>query len=658
MPNNNDKFNYDDDEDLIKYLQDIKNNPLTKSDDESIDHEEPVIILDNSDDNDDEILPRMDLFYSPDSQNQYNQDFETSYDNINLQEDIQNLQQIRINGKDEQVIERFGKYYATEKIGEGGFGSVYKAWDQELERFVVIKSIPLNETDAYEEAKKIAKFNHPNIIEILDAGKTSAKAYYVMNYYQNTPNLIEFCKRKSESQKLNLLIGILDGLIEIHKNKLVHNDLKPQNILVQEETPAIIDFGLTGAKNETPTSKTPLYCSPEQADKRKTDKRSDIFCFGSIAYWILTNKHAFKVPEEKGKRKGGDSEIFGTFANLINRKELKRPKEIPKPLWAMIQKCWEEEPENRYNTARKLQDDVKKYMNDEPVSCYKENIIEKGSRLGKKHMKKILLGLTATAVLTTGYFYNENVNSKEQAEKAKSEQLYSEAEKIFNRWADTNVNKLKEAQRLLRKSYKLNPNWKTMALFARTYGKQGSEAMFLKFMNIAYKKALKDKTPQPDLLVTSACALMENDRKKAKGLLFKAKKQGSKIAHVLIKNINNEELTQKEQETFINSDLWEMQLEIGAKFMTKGEHKQAIKLFERALRNVPRNKPVIEATIRYNIALSLCKQKDTTLKDIRLALIHASEANRLQPNDSEIKIVLNHIERIIYGNVIRKYKKE
>ena len=212
-------------------------------------------------------------------------------------------------------------YEITDKLGEGGMGVVYKARDSHLKRFVALKVLPPEKvTDAERkrrfvlEARSASALSHPNIVTVYDIDQSEGVDFIAMEYVEGK-TLGELIGRKGLklSEALKYAIQIADALATAHAAGIVHRDLKPGNVMVTAEGRVkVLDFGLAKlteaapASDEDPTQTerpstelgmivgTASYMSPEQAEGKKVDARSDIFSFGSLLYEMLTGRRAFR----------------------------------------------------------------------------------------------------------------------------------------------------------------------------------------------------------------------------------------------------------------------------------------------------------------------------------------------------------------------------
>jgi serine/threonine protein kinase len=234
-----------------------------------------------------------------------------------------------------------GHFSLLEKIGEGGMGRVYKARDKRLDRFVAIKLLAeARRTDAdrrarfVQEAKAASALNHPNIITIHEIGEQDGQTFIVMELVDGKP-LNEPIPRKGMrlTEALRIAAQVADALTAAHAAGIVHRDLKPANIMVDAHDRAkVLDFGLAkltapaataaaGADEAThtlamdkPVSEEGVivgsvpYMSPEQAEGKPVDARSDIFSFGAVLYEMVTGQRAFR----------GESKI-STLAAIVEK---------------------------------------------------------------------------------------------------------------------------------------------------------------------------------------------------------------------------------------------------------------------------------------------------------------------------------------------------
>jgi serine/threonine protein kinase/WD40 repeat protein len=218
--------------------------------------------------------------------------------------------------------DRIGPYRIVARVGAGGMGEVFKAWDPRLERDVAIKLLhaetaadPDRQRRLVAEGRAASALNHPNIVRVYDAD-VDGTSYYLVSEWLEGQSLRDELRRGPLPMKrmLDLGVQIADGLAAAHAAGIVHRDIKPENImLARDGTARIVDFGLARSDPHAPgmasvvgqaatvtasldggVSGTPAYMSPEQARGTAGDFRTDQFSFGALLYEMATGKHAFR----------------------------------------------------------------------------------------------------------------------------------------------------------------------------------------------------------------------------------------------------------------------------------------------------------------------------------------------------------------------------
>jgi serine/threonine protein kinase len=263
------------------------------------------------------------------------------------------------------IGQQISSYQIHSLLGAGGMGVVYQARDTRLKRFVAIKVLPPDRVSDPErkrrfiqEARAASALNHPNIITIHDIGSVDGTDFIVMEYVTGK-TLDQRIPRNGMpfGEALKIAIQIADALGKAHSAGIIHRDLKPTNLMVTDEALVkVLDFGLaklteaSGGDSGTSTLQsdtqegmiigTLSYMSPEQAEGKKVDARSDIFSFGAVLYEMVTGQKAFE----------GDSKI-ATLAAIVKQE----PKavsqlvpDIPIDLEKIINRCLRKDPDRRF----------------------------------------------------------------------------------------------------------------------------------------------------------------------------------------------------------------------------------------------------------------------------------------------------------------------
>jgi len=242
------------------------------------------------------------------------------------------------------VGDKVGPYEIVAPLGKGGMGEVWRARDTRLDRDVAIKISAEQFTERFErEVRAVAALNHPNICHLYDVGPH----YLVMEFVDGKPPRGPM----PPEDAVRMAIQIAGAMEEAHGKRILHRDLKPGNILVTTRgVVKLLDFGLAkslddGDPNITKTIEgsvlgTPAYMSPEQAEGKPVDDRSDIFSFGAVLYELISGSRAF----------GGRSMAQVLKAILQDEP---RPPECPEALRRIVSRCLEKQPDQRFHRSRR-----------------------------------------------------------------------------------------------------------------------------------------------------------------------------------------------------------------------------------------------------------------------------------------------------------------
>lgn len=261
------------------------------------------------------------------------------------------------------IGQTLGHYRIEMKLGEGGMGVVYKAHDTHLDRSVAIKILPHDRVaDAerkrrfVQEAKAASALNHPNILHIYDVDSADGVDFIAMEYVEGK-TLDQLIGRKGLqlSDALKYAAQVAEALAAAHRARIVHRDVKPSNIVVTETgLVKILDFGLAKLTERLewdpygPTETVPphtaegtivgtaAYMSPEQAEGKTVDARSDIFSFGSVLYEMVTGRRAFQ----------GATQV-ATWSAILRDEPASLPEGTPPELEKLIARCLRKEPQRR-----------------------------------------------------------------------------------------------------------------------------------------------------------------------------------------------------------------------------------------------------------------------------------------------------------------------
>jgi serine/threonine protein kinase len=317
-------------------------------------------------------------------------------------------------------------YEILEKLGEGGMGVVWKARDTRLERFVAIKVLPAAKTADparrlrfIQEARAASALNHPRIITIYEIDRSDGPDgadFIAMEFVPGrTLDQLVPAKGLRIGEVLKYAIQIADALAAAHGAGIVHRDLKPANVMVTEKGDVkVLDFGLAKLmENPTITEAdrtrtvvtnlphteegtilgTASYMSPEQAEGKKVDVRSDVFSFGVLLYEMLTGHRAFQ----------GESKI-ATLAAILNLEpeplEKQNPS-LPRELVRLVQRCLRKDPDRRAHSMQDLKlalEELKEDSDSGRITTHSEA----QSVLPRQRSRQLILGAALAGFVAAG----------------------------------------------------------------------------------------------------------------------------------------------------------------------------------------------------------------------------------------------------------------
>jgi WD40 repeat protein/serine/threonine protein kinase len=365
--------------------------------------------------------------------------------------------------------QNLGRFELTGVLGHGAFGTVYKARDPELDRTVALK-VPRagdlagsQERDRFlREARSAAQLRHPSIVTVHEVGQQDGLPYLVSEFVQGVTlaDLLS-ARRPGFREAAELVAAVADALHYAHKQGVVHRDVKPSNIMIGDDgRPCVMDFGLAkrDAGEITMTVEgqvlgTPAYMSPEQArgQGHAVDGRGDVYSLGVVLYQLLTGDLPFR---------GSQRMLFHQVLHDEPRSPRGLNDCIPRDLETICLKAMAKEPRRRYQTARELGCDLRRFLQGEPIQARPVSTWERGIRWARR--QPALAGLLAVSgvavlalsVVVTALLYNaqlkQSLQQSERAkEKAEAATLEAEKTKYFLRiarahagWRDGNMSQM------------------------------------------------------------------------------------------------------------------------------------------------------------------------------------------------------------------------
>ena len=310
-----------------------------------------------------------------------------------------------------------GHYTVLKPLGAGGMGEVYLAEDARLKRRVAIKILPAalsvdpDRRERFErEAQTVAALNHPNIVTVHSVEHVGDKSFLTLEYVDGR-TIGELIGKSGLPLRrfLTLATQIADAVAAAHQHHIVHRDLKPANVMVTaEDRVKVLDFGLAKLREaqehavaaSMPTREltgegkivgTVAYMSPEQAEGRPIDERSDIFSLGVMLYEMATGERPFK----------GDTSV-STLSSIL--RDTPRPlteinPALPRDLTVIVRRCLAKDPDRRYQSAKDLRNELEELQ--QSLDSGELSAPHARAFDGGKRRNPIGLAVTAAAILAT-----------------------------------------------------------------------------------------------------------------------------------------------------------------------------------------------------------------------------------------------------------------
>ena len=311
-------------------------------------------------------------------------------------------------------------YKLIEEIGRGGMGIVYQALQVSTKRIVALKvmlagpfATPATRRRFDREVELAARLEHSSIVRIIEGGEVAGQRYYTMGYVAGVRlNRYLSMTQPNLHTTLKLFVRICEAVDYAHGHGVVHRDLKPANILVDDEgCPHILDFGLAKATDQAEAEEalttyvslpgqvlgTLLYLSPEQAagTSAEVDPRTDVYALGVVLFEALTGSLPFDTT-------GPPSQVIQRILETAPRSPRSLSEHVDSELETIILKALEKEKSRRYQSAKEISEDLRRYLEGEPILARRPSSLYVVRKKLHKHRWAVAFGVMAVALILVG----------------------------------------------------------------------------------------------------------------------------------------------------------------------------------------------------------------------------------------------------------------
>ena len=341
--------------------------------------------------------------------------------------------------------QRLGAYRVERVIGEGGMGTVYLATraDDAFDKQVAIKLVraglagPGLVERLREERRVLASLDHPNIARLLDGGATDdGVPYVVMEYVDGLP-LDAYCESRGTTVagRVALVRHVCDAVHDAHRNLIVHRDIKPGNVLVTAAgTPKLLDFGIAkvlggvaASRSQTVGAMTPDSASPEQVTGGAITVGTDVYGLGLLLYRLLAGRGPFDTA-------GSAAALLRAVCedDPVPPSRLAPGSLIPADLDRIVLKALAKRPQDRYDTAAALSDDLGRLLDRRPVKATPDSLAYRSRRFVARHRLGTAVAATGIIVLLAGVVATAWQAGIARRERARAEQRFDDLRRLAN----------------------------------------------------------------------------------------------------------------------------------------------------------------------------------------------------------------------------------
>lgn len=305
------------------------------------------------------------------------------------------------------TLPRWNQFVNLKFLGEGGMGRIFKAFDPKLNRQVALKFLRWSDSntigDLIQEARNQAQVDHPNICKVYEVKEWRGQAYVVMQFIDGK-TLDQIAPQLEDLEKVELMERVAEAVHAAHRQGLIHRDLKPANIMVERDPegaliPYVLDFGLArnlGRNHHTEEGTiqgTAHYMAPEQArgDSERIERRTDVYALGVTLYELFAGAPPFsEYPGIDCLRHILESDVPPLRA--LNPR-------VAADLQTIVMKCLEKDIPRRYESARALAEDLRRFRDGEPILARPASLGYRIGKLARKYRAFVALGAAALLIV-------------------------------------------------------------------------------------------------------------------------------------------------------------------------------------------------------------------------------------------------------------------
>ena len=346
----------------------------------------------------------------------------------------------------ELIGKKLGEFEILKEIGRGGTSTVYEAAQPSLKRLVALKILwrPLVSDDSsvqrfHHEAEAVANLHHPNIVPIYAMGHEDNLVYFAMEKIdgETLDDLLLERKTFDSNKAIQIIKHVARAVSYAHQKQIIHRDIKPSNIMIDSIGRVLVtDFGLAKSKiwskvtSDNMVVGTPVYMSPEQAQGKETDVRTDIYSMGVVLYEMVTGDVPFYAEEP-----------IAILRKVIEEKPIP-PRQInniiPRNIETIILKCIEKDPKKRYQTVGVFLRDLELSKMNLPLIGQRSEITIFSDK-GRKNILKLFFALMISIVLSGGIILLHNTHEG-YIKQLKFSTLKNKIYSLFNEKNNSNKN--------------------------------------------------------------------------------------------------------------------------------------------------------------------------------------------------------------------------